>query len=119
MAAGILLVDDHPGFRRLTRRLLEAGGLEVVGEAADGREALRRVAALCPGVVVMDVFLPDMDGFAVAERLAASEEPPVVVLISSHCRAELGTRLDRAPITGFLAKDELSVQRLTELLSRR
>lgn len=116
MKAGVLLVDDHAGFRRAARRLLEADGLNVVGEAADGREALALARTLRPEVVVLDVLLPGMDGFVVAVHLAALPAPPRVVLVSSLTRGELGTRLDEAPVVGFLAKDELDGRRLAELL---
>lgn len=113
--ASILLVDDHAGFRRAARRLLESGGLTVVGEAADGRTALAQARELRPDLVVLDVLLPDVDGFTVAARLAALPTPPVVVLISSLTRAELGGRIDAAPVAGFLAKDEFTGRRLAEL----
>lgn len=115
MHAGILLVDDHAGFRRVARRLLEASGLNVVGEAADGREALALARKLRPEVVVLDVLLPDMDGFVVATQLAALPAPPRVVLISSLTHAELGARIDAAPVAGFLAKDEFDGPRLSEV----
>ncbi|MFL6122796.1 response regulator transcription factor [Actinophytocola sp.] len=115
MHAGILLVDDHAGFRRVARRLLEVGGLNVVGEAANGEEALAMAEKLLPDVVVLDVLLPDMDGFVVATQLAALPAPPRVVLISSLTRAELGTRIDAAPVAGFLAKDDLDGARLAEV----
>jgi DNA-binding NarL/FixJ family response regulator len=111
----ILIVDDHAGFRRVARRLLEACGMDVVGEAGNGREALAMTEQLCPQVVVLDVLLPDMDGFVVAHELAGLPEPPCVVLISSLTRAELGARVDTAPVAGFLAKEDLSGQRLADL----
>ncbi|CAM3419843.1 response regulator transcription factor [Kibdelosporangium persicum] len=111
----ILIVDDHAGFRRVARRLLEACGMDVVGEAGNGREALAMTEQLCPQVVVLDVLLPDMDGFVVAHELAGLPSPPRVVLISSLTRAELGTRVDTAPVAGFLAKEDLSGQRLADL----
>ncbi|MDQ3790354.1 MAG: response regulator transcription factor, partial [Actinomycetota bacterium] len=113
--AGILLVDDHAGFRRAARRLLEAGGLRVVGEAANGREALALVERLRPEVVVLDVLLPDMDGFVVATQLAALPAPPTVVLISSRTRSELGVRLDTAPVAGFVTKEEFDSRRVAAL----
>jgi DNA-binding NarL/FixJ family response regulator len=108
----VLIVDDHAPFRRWARRLLEAGGFTVVGEAADGEAGLAAADALRPEVVLLDVLLPDLDGFAVAERLAALDEPLLVVLTSSRDRVELGTRLTHAPAAGFLQKDELSAERL-------
>jgi DNA-binding NarL/FixJ family response regulator len=116
VAASVLIVDDHAGFRALARRLLESAGYEVVGEAADGAAALAAVADLRPAVVLLDVQLPDVDGFAVSRRLAAEDDPPVVVLISSRDRSAYRRRLADAPARGFLAKSELSGPALTALL---
>ncbi|MDQ3974333.1 MAG: response regulator [Actinomycetota bacterium] len=116
MALRVLVVDDHAGFRRLAQRLLMAGGYDVVGLAADGADALNQAALLRPDLVLLDVLLPDLDGFGVAERLAGLAEPPVVVLVSSRTRVELGSRLDEAPVRGFLSKEELTLQRLAELI---
>jgi CheY-like chemotaxis protein len=84
----VLIVDDHAAFRSLARRLLVAGGLQVVGEAADG--ALAGVRDLAPDVVLLDVQLPDLDGFAVAEALAGEPAAPVFVLISSRAMVDYG-----------------------------
>jgi two-component system nitrate/nitrite response regulator NarL len=115
MGQTVLIVDDHAPFRRLARRLLEAGGFSVVGEAWDGASALAAVPALTPDLVVLDVLLPDMDGFIVARRLAAQPHPPRVVLVSSRDATELGARLQRAPVEGFIAKDALSAAALWAL----
>ena len=80
MAATVLIVDDHPGFRAAARRLLELEGYEVVGEAEDGMTALERIHELRPEVVLLDVQLPDIDGFEVAERLSTNGFMPAVVL---------------------------------------
>ena len=66
----MVIVDDHPGFRSSARALLEAAGFEVVGEAGDGASGLATVDRLRPRIVLLDIQLPDIDGFAVAERLA-------------------------------------------------
>jgi two-component system nitrate/nitrite response regulator NarL len=116
VALRVLVVDDHAGFRQLARCLLIAGGYEVVGLAAGGAEAVRQAALLRPDLVLLDVLLPDLDGFWVAEQLAGLADPPVVVLVSSRTRVELGARLDTAPVRGFLPKDELTLQRLAELI---
>src|SRR5689334_16351820 len=108
MARTLLIVDDHAAFRASARALLESDGFEIVGEASDGESALRAAAALRPDVVLLDIALPDLDGFAVAERLRASPSAPAVVLVSSRERGSYGQRIDAAPIRGFLAKRELS-----------
>ncbi len=115
MAWTVLIVDDHAGFRGFARRLLEAGGFTVVGEAEDGAAGLAAVEALRPAVVLLDVLLPDTDGFAVARRLAERADRPVVVLTSSREPADFGSRLDQTPATGFIHKDDLSTAALAEL----
>lgn len=117
----VLIVDDHPSFRRSARTLLEAEGYVVVGEAADGGSALAQVARLHPQIVLLDVALPDMDGFAVAERLATSaaaesSSAPAVVLVSSRDGADFGPLVARSGARGFVPKAELSAERLQELV---
>ena len=108
MPRTVLIVDDHAGFRRFARRLLEAGGFTVVGEAEDGTSALAAVEALRPELVLLDILLPDTDGFAVAERLAEQAEGPIVVLTSSREAADFGARLQRSAVHGFIHKGQLS-----------
>jgi DNA-binding NarL/FixJ family response regulator len=112
----VLIVDDHDGFRESACVLLEAEGFAVVGCAADGASALVAVGRLRPEVVLLDVQLPDVDGFTVAEQLAAEPGPPRVVLISSRDAAAYGPRLAAAPACGFLAKRELSGASLAALV---
>lgn len=110
------MVDDHADFRTSARALLEADGFEVVGDAASGAEAVAQADRLKPGVVLLDVRLPDIDGIAVAERLAQLADPPAVVLVSSRDAAVYGPRLRQAPTRGFLAKSELTGAALRRLL---
>ena len=112
----VLIVDDHADFRRSARALLEADGFDVVGESADGDSALRSVSALRPEVVLLDIQLPDMDGFAVASRLAEAGDPPAVVLISSRDVAAYGPRLRETPSRGFIPKNQLSGKALAALI---
>jgi DNA-binding NarL/FixJ family response regulator len=112
----VLIVDDHAPFRESAAALLEAEGLTVIGEAADGASALAQVTRLRPDVVVLDVQLPDLDGFEVAERLAASLNPPQVVLISSRELDAYGERVAAARVRGFVSKDELSGAAVAMLL---
>jgi len=70
---------------------------------------------LRPDVVLLDVLLPGLDGFAVAERLVGLPAQPVVVMVSGRTRAELGRRLDAAPVRGFLPKDQLTLEAFAAL----
>jgi DNA-binding NarL/FixJ family response regulator len=112
----VLIVDDHAEFRASARVLLEAEGFVVVGEAVDGGEAVEVVALLHPGVVLLDVQLPGEDGIAVAERLGAAPDAPVIVLISSREAAAYGPRLTDGCARGFISKSCLSGQALAALL---
>jgi DNA-binding NarL/FixJ family response regulator len=112
----VLIVDDHETFRVAARELLVAAGFVVVGEAVDGPEALAEVARLAPDIVVLDVQLPGLDGFAVADRLAEREPSPAVVLVSSRDAVTYGDRVRRASVVGFLAKRELSGAALARLV---
>jgi DNA-binding NarL/FixJ family response regulator len=80
----VLIVDDHEVFRASARALLQAGGFDVIGEAAGGMEAIEAVSTLRPEVVVLDIGLPNLDGLAVAERLAEASDPPAVMLVSGR-----------------------------------
>jgi DNA-binding NarL/FixJ family response regulator len=116
----VLIVDDHPGFRGWARAVLQAEGFGVVGEAADGAAAIQAVGALRPEVVLLDIQLPDMDGFEVAERLCGhgvGGVGGVVVLISSRDAADYGSRIATSPVAGFLAKADLSGAALAAVLA--
>ena len=110
-----MIVDDHAGFRRMARRMLENGGFDVVAEAVDAAGALAAVHEHRPQLVLLDVQLPDLDGFAVAEALAVGADPPVVVLTSSRSASDYGSRIGRSPARGFVPKAELSGPALAEL----
>jgi DNA-binding NarL/FixJ family response regulator len=113
----VLIVDDHPSFRASARRLLEAEGFDVVGEACDGRGAIAAAQELQPDLVLLDVQLPDLDGFEVAARLADLGLPSAVILTSSRNRAEYGSLVTETSVRGFVPKAELSGAVLTALLS--
>jgi DNA-binding NarL/FixJ family response regulator len=116
MSRRVLVVDDHPSFRRLATKLLEAGGFDVVGEAETGRTALTEARRLHPDVILLDVLLPDTSGFAVAEALADGSGAPVVILVSSRSASELAAGLERSPARGFIAKRELTAGALAALV---
>jgi DNA-binding NarL/FixJ family response regulator len=112
----VLIVDDHASFRGSARALLTSEGYDVIGEAETGAEAVRLAQELQPDLVVLDVQLPDLNGFEVTELLRELDQPPEVVLISSrddYTAAVVGTGA-----LGFLPKDALSGEALDGLLSR-
>jgi DNA-binding NarL/FixJ family response regulator len=111
-----LVVDDHPSFRKTARVLLESEGFEVVGEAADGASALEAARTLQPEVVLLDIMLPDIDGFEVAAALISNGNPAAIVLTSSHDPRDFGTLIEASGARGFIPKAELSAETLRELL---
>jgi DNA-binding NarL/FixJ family response regulator len=112
----VLIVDDHAGFRRCARELLTSEGFTVVGEAGDGEEAVRMAAVSVADLVLVDVQLPDTDGFALTERLLSTRPDRPVVLVSSRDRSDYGGLIDDSGARGFLSKDELSGDSLRGLL---
>ncbi len=116
MAVRVLIVDDHQPFRALARALLELDGFQGVGEAGDGAGAVDLAGRLRPDLVLLDVGLPDINGFEVARQLAGADPAQAVVLISSRDRSAYRTRLADSPVRGFLPKGELSGAALAELI---
>jgi len=116
MSIRVLIVDDHPSFRATARLLLETEGFEVVGESADGAAGVRDAAELAPDLVLLDVQLPDIDGFEVAARLTEGGEGPAVVLTSSRDESDFGPLVAASGARGFVPKAELSGSVLLELM---
>jgi DNA-binding NarL/FixJ family response regulator len=96
--------------------VLEAGGLDIVGEAPDGASAVAEAARLRPRLVLVDIQLPDSDGFEVAERLATGADPPAVVLTSTRTRSVYRRRLADSSALAFIPKSELSGETLAALV---
>ena len=111
----VLIVDDHQPFRAVARELLESAGYVVTGEAADAEEALAAVVDDRPDAVLLDVQLPDRDGFAVATALVALDGP-AVVLISSREADDYGRRIAACGARGFIPKSKLSAATFAALL---
>jgi DNA-binding NarL/FixJ family response regulator len=116
MPQTVLIVDDHASFRSAARMLLELEGYEVVGEAVDGEDGVRRARELTPDWVLLDIQLPGMNGFEVAARLTSEADGPSVVLTSSHDSADFGQLIAGSGARGFIPKAELSGERLAALL---
>ena len=110
-------MDDHASYRSIARQVLAADGFTVVAEASGGIEAIRASGDLRPDLVLLDVQLPDMDGFEVALSLARQIDPPAVVLVSSRSRADYGSRIEECGARGFIAKSALSGAAVRRLLS--
>jgi DNA-binding NarL/FixJ family response regulator len=117
MSGAVLVVDDDPVFRDLARRIITACGLIVVGEACTVAAAIRAADTLRPDAALVDVGLPDGDGIALAERLAALPWRPRVLLTSSDPDAATPEDVARVGARGFVAKDELPNVPLVELLA--
>ena len=117
MRKTVLIVDDHPSFRASARRMLEADGYDVVGELDNGDGAVAAVEKLNPEVVLLDVRLPDIDGFEVTRRLLdANGASPQIVLISSHDLTDLHEAVGASGARGFVAKSELSAEAISLLI---
>ena len=116
MGNRLLIVDDHAGFRMSARRILEAHGFEVIGEAEDGLSGVALASELLPEVVLLDLQLPDIDGFEVATQLRDLGNPATVVLTSSRDWSDVCSRQKAAGAVGFIPKDELSGARLRDLV---
>jgi DNA-binding NarL/FixJ family response regulator len=116
MPRTLVIVDDHAQFRSFARSMLTAGGFDVTGEAEDGESAIDEIERLHPEIVLLDVQLPGIDGFEVAERLARLPDGPRVVLTSSREASDFGSRLESAPIRGFIPKRDLSGEELEALV---
>jgi DNA-binding NarL/FixJ family response regulator len=113
----VLIVDDHPMFRANAREVLESEGFTVVGEAENGAEALAAFEREHPEVVLLDVQLPDADGFELASRLTANGARVSVVLVSSRDYSDLTHLIERSGARGFVPKAELSGPRLAALVT--
>lgn len=112
----VLIVDDYAPFRARAKALLEAEGFRVVGEAATAGEAVAAAERNRPDLVLLDVHLPDSDGFDAAERLTSAARGVNVVLVSSRDYSNFAALVQRSGARGFLPKAELSGARLAQLL---
>jgi CheY-like chemotaxis protein len=103
----ILIVDDNHDFLAAARDALEQDGLTIIGTASDSAEALRVATAVRPDAILVDVDLGEESGFDLAQRLAAADHTPVI-LISVYAESELSDLIASSPAVGFVSKAELS-----------
>ena len=116
MRPRIVIVDDDPSFLATVRLLLESEGFVVVGEANNGLDGVAAVRELDPDIVLVDVTLPDIDGFQVVERLADGAHAPPVVLTSIRSATDFGDLIETSPARAFITKAELSGEALAAVL---
>ncbi len=117
MSMRALVVDDHAGFRTSARFLLQMEGFEVVGEADDCASALVAAETLRPDIVLLDVQLPDGQGFDVARDILERGVDARIVLTSSRDESDYGDSIRQSGAVGFIPKGELSGDRLRALLA--
>jgi DNA-binding NarL/FixJ family response regulator len=120
MAIRCLIVDDSPRFAQAATELLMDEGVDVLGWATSGDEAMRLARELRPELALVDIELGGESGFEVAGRLCAAEGGALVravILISTHAREEFAELIALSPALGFVAKSELSADAITALLS--
>ncbi len=117
MAPTVLIVDDHPSFRTIARLVLEADGYEIVGDAASGGEGVSESVRLQPDVILLDIGLPDMDGFEVATQMRSAGVASAIVFTSTRDAADFGPLLRGSGAVGFIAKSELSGETLRVLVT--
>ena len=113
----ILIVDDHPSFRAVARIVLETDGFAVVGTASDGESGVAAALRLAPEVVLLDVELPDIDGFEVAARLRDAGSPAAIVLASSRDGTDFGSLVAESGARGFLTKADLTGDAIRALVA--
>lgn len=116
MPPRIVIVDDDQTFLTTVRTLLEADGFEVVGEALNGVEGVATVEELKPDVVLLDVNLPDIDGFEVVKRLTDRGRAPPIVLTSIRSESDFGDLVEKSRAYGFITKAEISGAALSRIL---
>ena len=117
MSLTVLIVDDHPGFRRFARKMLEQAGFSVIGEADDCASGIEAAETLNPDAILLDILLPDGSGLDLAVTLAAKHRSRAsVVLMSSRSAADHGSALTDTPAHGFIAKGDLNGKAFAELI---
>jgi DNA-binding NarL/FixJ family response regulator len=112
----VVIVDDNAAFRAHARTLLTYEGFHVIGEAADGATGLDVVRRLRPSLALLDVQLPDTDGFSVARDVCSDTDETTVVIISTRDAIDYGAAVEGCGARGFIAKSELCGDALRAVL---
>jgi DNA-binding NarL/FixJ family response regulator len=113
MPVRVLIVDDQEPFRLAARMVVElTDGFEVVGEAETGEDGVAMTAELDPELVLMDVNLPGIDGLEATRRILASEDPPIVLLLSTYEEEEYAPRAAECGAAAYIPKAVFGPDRL-------
>lgn len=115
MRETLVIVDDNDAFRARARTLLDAEGYDVIGEAGDGAQGLRVLRELRPDLALLDVQLPDTDGFTLAERVREHDPATAIVIISTREAADYAGSVARCGALGFVSKADLCGRALREI----
>jgi two-component system, NarL family, invasion response regulator UvrY len=119
-SVAVLLVDDQAPFRSAARAVLRrTEGFELVGEAASGAEAIELAESLSPGLVLMDINMPEMNGVEATRRILAEHPKTVVFLCSTYDAADLPADAPASGAVAYLHKEHLSPATITRLWSSR
>jgi DNA-binding NarL/FixJ family response regulator len=113
----VVIVDDHPSFRAIAQVVLESDGFAVVGTASDGESGVATALELAPDVLLLDVELPDINGFEVADRLRRAGSGTAIVLASSRDGSDFGSLVAESGARGFLTKADLSGDAIRALVA--
>ncbi len=113
MAVRVLIVDDQEPFRSASRMVVEmTPGFEVAGEAESGEEGVALAGSLRPDLVLMDVYLPGIDGLEATRQITAMDEPPRVLVMSTHESEDFAESALAAGAIAFLPKSDFSMDEL-------
>ena len=113
----VVVVDDQGPFRQMAKQILERDpNFEVVAEAGDGDEAVQVVADTHPDLVLMDVQMPNMNGFEATRQILSAENAPKVVLTSMNEEIEYPKAAAEVGACGFLRKRDISAQKVLDIL---
>ncbi len=113
----VVMADDHTLLRDGLKRLLIDKDIDVLGEAGSGREAVRLCTTLKPDILLLDLEMPDMDGFEVVRSMMAAKSPVKIIVLTMHASEEYAYRLIKSGVSGFLAKD-ISAKELPEAIRK-
>jgi DNA-binding NarL/FixJ family response regulator len=118
----VLIVDDHPAIRRIVRLTCERHGMDVIGETPAGTEAIEMARTLHPDVIVLDLVLPDMDGFTVARSIREEDPDSKILILSARDDDKAVFDSIRAGVDGYLdktAKEEQISYAIDEIIAGR